>query len=125
MVLRIAGLANKSTSDGPGVRFTVYAQGCPHRCDGCDIPQAHSFEGGTLCDVEELWETITQSGGIEGITLSGGEPFCQSGPMAELARRAKEKGPFGVDVYGLHVLRSCSIKARAEASWSCSQLPTC
>lgn len=92
MNIRIAGTANDSIVDGPGIRFTVFAQGCPHKCAGCHNPQTHPFDGGRVCDVEELWAVIDANPLLDGITLSGGEPFCQPGPLAVLARRAKGKG---------------------------------
>lgn len=38
MKLRIAGYTEESVVDGPGIRFVIYAQGCPHRCTGCQYP---------------------------------------------------------------------------------------
>lgn len=92
MNIRIAGTANDSIQSGPGNRFTVFAQGCPHQCEGCERPNMHSFEGGMLCDIEQIWAAIDANEELDGITLSGGEPFCQPGPFALLAQRAKEKG---------------------------------
>ena len=46
MKMRIAGIADDSIVDGPGLRLTVFAQGCPHHCPGCHNPETHEFEGG-------------------------------------------------------------------------------
>ena len=59
MKLRIAGTVNDSIVDGPGIRFTVFTQGCPHHCEGCHNPQTHDFNGGELVDTYELLKKIT------------------------------------------------------------------
>lgn len=90
MKIRIAGTANDSIVDGPGLRFTVFTQGCPHRCDGCHNPHTHDFNGGSETDTGVLVEKFLQNPLIDGITLSGGEPFCQAKACAELAMEAKK-----------------------------------
>ena len=52
--LRISGIVPESIVDGPGIRFTVFTQGCPHHCPGCHNPQTHAFDGGRLVDVADL-----------------------------------------------------------------------
>ena len=86
MKLRIAGVVGDSIRDGPGLRLTVFTQGCPHRCPGCHNPQTHDFAGGYDAEVEELFEQYREDPLLRGVTLSGGEPFCQPEPLAELAR---------------------------------------
>ena len=44
--LRIAGTVNDSIVDGPGIRYVIFTQGCPHHCEGCHNPETHDFEGG-------------------------------------------------------------------------------
>ncbi len=91
-VLRIAGRARESIVDGPGIRYTVFVQGCPHRCHGCHNPQTHDFEGGRDIELSELVQDICRNPLIKGVTFSGGEPFCQPGPLAELAEELKKRG---------------------------------
>ena len=92
MKVRIAALMNDSIVDGPGLRYAVYVQGCPHRCKGCHNPQTHPFDGGTEMDTEDIWNKIEENPLLSGITLSGGDPLGQPKPMAEIARKAKESG---------------------------------
>ena len=92
MKLRIAGTVNDSIVDGPGIRFTVFVQGCPHNCKGCHNPQTHDFEGGTVIDTNELFEKIKGNPLLDGVTFSGGEPFCQAEALASLGRQIKELG---------------------------------
>ena len=92
MRLRIADIVDDSIVDGPGFRITVFAQGCPHRCPGCHNPGTHDFSGGKEIDVQRVLELAAQNPLLSGITLSGGEPFCQPEAMAELAKGARAMG---------------------------------
>ena len=92
MELRIAGTANDSIVDGPGIRFTIFTQGCPHNCKGCHNPQTHAFDGGELTDTDVLLEKIKSNPLLDGVTFSGGDPFCQAVPLAYLGRQIKELG---------------------------------
>lgn len=92
MELRIAGTANDSIVDGPGIRFTIFTQGCPHHCEGCHNPQTHDFSGGTLTDTDELLNRIKSNPLLDGVTFSGGEPFCQAEALAELGSKIKSLG---------------------------------
>ena len=85
--VRIAGIEPESVVDGEGIRYVVFVQGCPHRCPGCHNPETHSFDGGRVADIDELFEEIRENPLLKGVTFSGGEPFCQPKPLAELARR--------------------------------------
>jgi len=90
--VRVAGTAQDSIVDGPGLRFAVFAQGCVRRCPGCHNPQTHRLDGGELRGVDGLWGELRGNPLTTGLTLSGGEPFLQARPLAELARRAKGAG---------------------------------
>ena len=90
--LRIAGAVNDSIVDGPGFRYVIFTQGCPHGCPGCHNPQTHDFQGGAEVDEELLWQEIAGNPLLSGVTLSGGEPFCQSRALLPLVRRCREKG---------------------------------
>lgn len=92
MNLRIAGTVNDSIVDGPGIRFTIFTQGCPHHCEGCHNPQTHSLDGGEIIDTDELLKKIRNNPLLDGVTFSGGEPFCQAEALAELGREIKKSG---------------------------------
>ena len=92
MEFRIAGTVNDSIVDGPGFRFTVFTQGCSHCCPGCQNPQTWDPEGGETGDVDDLLVRIDKNPLLRGVTLSGGEPFEQPEPMAELARECQKRG---------------------------------
>lgn len=84
--LRLFGTVNDSIVDGPGIRFGVFVQGCPHNCPGCHNPNSHDPAGGYDGDILELFEQVKKNPLLDGVTFSGGEPFMQAKPLAELAR---------------------------------------
>ena len=89
--LRIAGVIDESIVDGPGIRYVVFVQGCPHRCRGCHNEQTHDFEGGTEVSVSDILKEIDEDPLIGGVTFSGGEPFCQAQALCSLAEGVKER----------------------------------
>lgn len=92
MEIRIAGTVSESIVDGPGFRYTVFVQGCPHGCSGCQNPQTHDFSGGKLVDTDELFTECIEDPLNKGVTFSGGEPFCQAAALYELGKRFRERG---------------------------------
>lgn len=90
--LRIAGTVNDSIVDGPGIRLAIFTQGCPHRCKGCHNPQTHDFGGGEDVTLESLLEMIKGNPLLDGVTYSGGEPFCQAKQLYELGMEIKKLG---------------------------------
>ena len=89
MQIRIAGLVPESFVDGDGIRFAVFMQGCLRNCEGCHNPETHALDGGHLVDTAEIVDALKKNPLLDGITLTGGEPFLQIDAAAELARSAK------------------------------------
>ena len=87
MKLRIAGLTKESVVDGPGIRFVVFVQGCPHHCPGCHNPETWDFTAGKELTVDELFAQIKDTRLLQGVTFSGGEPFAQAAALACLGKR--------------------------------------
>lgn len=85
-LLRVNATIAESVVDGPGIRYVIFVQGCPHHCEGCHNPQTHDFEGGNEVDVFELLKEIREDPLLKGVTFSGGEPFCQGEALAILAK---------------------------------------
>ena len=92
MFIRIAGIVPESIVDGPGFRFAVFTQGCFHDCPGCHNPETHDPIGGRTVTVESLLEDMRKNPLLDGLTLSGGEPFLQVEPCVRLAAKARELG---------------------------------
>jgi anaerobic ribonucleoside-triphosphate reductase activating protein len=91
-LLRVSHIAEESVVDGPGVRYVIFMQGCPHRCAGCHNPSTHDFAGGRVISAGELFEGIVASPLTGGVTFSGGEPLCQAEALGELAERVQGAG---------------------------------
>ena len=91
-MLDLSGIVSDSIVDGPGIRTTIFCQGCPHHCPGCHNPETWDFGCGTQVPVEDLVDVVRSNPLCRGVTFSGGEPFAQAKGFAKLARLLKEKG---------------------------------
>lgn len=91
-VVRISGRKKHSSVNGPGVRYVLFMQGCPHNCAGCQNPDTHDPDGGTAEDLDAVIQEILSVKYLDGITLSGGDPLMQPCAAEEIARAAKDAG---------------------------------
>jgi len=91
-MLNLSGIVSDSIVDGPGIRTTVFSQGCPHHCPGCHNPETWAFGTGTDIPVEAVVQIVASNPLCRGVTFSGGEPFVQAAAFARLAKLLKEKG---------------------------------
>lgn len=89
-IIRVCGIEPESIVDGPGFRYVLFVQGCPHRCEGCHNPESHDFNAGFDMTVGDVYLEFLQNHFLNGITLSGGEPFCQPEALLELVKLIKE-----------------------------------
>jgi anaerobic ribonucleoside-triphosphate reductase activating protein len=99
--IEIAGIAEHTEAEGPGLRFAVWVQGCSIMCPGCCNPQMFSPGRGRTIAVAELAAAIAQAQArhaIEGITVLGGEPLEQMHAVAELCASAVARS-LGVIVF--------------------------
>ena len=90
--MRVAGMVQDSIVDGPGFRFVLFTQGCPHHCEGCQNPQTHDPAGGTETEPEEVIRQMMSNPLTDGVTFSGGEPFEQAADCAVIAEAARTGG---------------------------------
>lgn len=91
-MLDLAGIVGDSIVDGPGIRTTVFGQGCPHHCPGCHNPETWEFGCGTQMEEAVILRIVQENPLCRGVTFSGGEPFAQAEGFAKLAKLLKEKG---------------------------------
>lgn len=90
MLIRLAGEVAESVVDGPGIRYTVFTQGCLHNCPGCHNPLTHPLDLGYLKENDEIIKAIKANPLVSGLTISGGEPFLQVEPVLDLVLKTKE-----------------------------------
>lgn len=94
---RIHKIINKTTVLGPFERTAIWLQGCNKRCKGCISPTTHALDGGYEMSIDEVMDSIVNSGTLH-VTISGGEPFLQSMALSALVGRLKDQG-IGIIVY--------------------------
>lgn len=90
--IRVSSLLNRSVAHGPGERFIVWVQGCTLGCPGCFSPTTHSRNAGRLIEIQRLADEILATTNIEGVTISGGEPFQQARSLAGLTEIVRGMG---------------------------------
>ena len=83
----------RSTVNGPGERVVVWLQGCALRCPGCWNPSTHGFDRSRDKPVDQVGEWILSCRGVEGVNLSGGEPFQQAAELRLLCEYIKLRRP--------------------------------
>ncbi len=91
-MIRVAGIVEESVVDGPGIRFVIFTQGCRHNCVGCHNRHTHSFHAGELISIEGIIQRVGVNPLLDGVTLSGGEPFEQAEALSRLAMALKKLG---------------------------------
>lgn len=114
MLLRIHNVVPETRVDGPGVRASVFVQGCPIRCPGCAVPGTWNEDGGLALDSGKLAEIIIGGPQIEGVTFLGGEPFAQAEALAELGLVLRRAGLSIVTFTGYAIEH---IKASGRHGW--------
>jgi len=112
--LNLSGLLMHSTVNGPGTRAVIWVQGCPLRCRGCFNKASWSFSPNNIIPADELASRILAAEGIEGVTFSGGEPFAQAAPLAEVAERIQDAG-LSVVAYSGYTFRHLTM--RNDPDW--------
>lgn len=91
MSIKVNGIKPSSLVDGEGIRYTIFFQGCPHRCEGCHSPHTWNLNefnmdlspSQIILDIKRYKKYIT------GITLSGGDPLMQPNDLLEFLRALK------------------------------------
>lgn len=91
MKIRLYGTVNDSIVDGPGLRYVIFTQGCLHHCPGCHNPDSHAIDGGYIEDTEQCLLEIDQNPLLDGVTLSGGEPFLQATALIHFVQKVKQR----------------------------------
>lgn len=97
--IRIHNMVKHTSVLGPGKRAAVWFQGCMRNCPGCMSPSSRPLDGGKTVSVEKVVAAILSIEAIEGVTISGGEPFLQIDSLFALIKSIKEKSDLSVIIY--------------------------
>ncbi len=92
VLLNVSHIRHRSHVNGPGTRGVVWVQGCTLDCPGCFNKHTHPHEPIKLLDPEQLGKALLRIDNIEGLSISGGEPFEQAHACAILARTFQGTG---------------------------------
>lgn len=96
MTGRIHSFESFGTVDGPGIRFVVFVQGCPMRCQYCHNPDTWVVDGGKEYSAEQVAQNALRYknyfAGGGGVTVSGGEPLMQIPFVTQLFTILKQNG---------------------------------
>ena len=96
--MRIERAVNYVTSLGPGKRLCIWVNGCPRRCEGCVSARLQSVDEETEADVYEYFLPYNLQA-IDGVTISGGEPFMQADELLKLVEYFRHRGILDILVY--------------------------
>lgn len=89
--MKLSGIIEESIVDGPGIRITIFFQGCTHHCYKCHNEKTWDFNLGKTCSLEQIDKIIENNPHTDGITLSGGDPLDQYEDCLTLCKHIKNK----------------------------------
>lgn len=99
MNIRLHDMRMHTNVLGPGIRTAIWFQGCNRRCKGCMSSSSRPLDGGTLVDLDKVLSAIKNTTDIEGITISGGEPFLQIDALFALLKSLRSDTELGIIIY--------------------------
>jgi anaerobic ribonucleoside-triphosphate reductase activating protein len=104
--LNVHAMVERSRANGPGERFVIWLQGCPLRCPGCFNPNTHDTGPRMLLTADALARQIVAAApGLEGLTVSGGEPFAQPRGLRALLAAVRAQVDLSVLLFSGFTLR--------------------
>lgn len=93
MKIKISGIEYLRYEDGPGIRTTIFFQGCHRKCFNCHNKDTWDLKKGIELEVEEIYKEIKKDKNpYKRVTVSGGEPLLQKEGLYLLIKFLKEKG---------------------------------
>lgn len=93
--MRYAKIRSQDIANGPGIRVSIYVQGCNRHCKNCFNPETWDFNGGRIFNrrVKEQFLNLADNKSIVGFSILGGEPLQQGKDMLDLVKSMKERFP--------------------------------
>ncbi|MBI4514229.1 MAG: radical SAM protein [Deltaproteobacteria bacterium] len=119
MKVRLHAIEYGSRANGPGLRAALWFQGCTLACPGCFNPATHDAQDGGWSDTGTLAAEISaRRTSIEGVSISGGEPFQQPQALRDLLERLAESGLSRL-VFSGYTLHEIQVSPWGPAILSC------
>ena len=112
--IRFTCFQRRSYVAGPGCRCVLWVAGCHRRCPGCFQSQFFDFNAGTLIGIDQLVQEIISIQDIDGLTISGGEPFEQSVSLAELCKLVHQHSDLSILAYTGYELEILQKRSSAD-----------
>jgi len=97
--IKLYGILPESRTNGPGKRIVIWFQGCTLNCPGCFNPESHTKKAKLVKTLQEVDTHIIEQSNIEGVTISGGEPFQQQYRLYRLLQLIKAKSQLSVILF--------------------------
>ncbi len=116
--LRMSHLAYPVTALGPGSRLAIWVAGCPLRCPDCITPELQRTDAGRSIPVNHLADHILRLPlHLQGVTITGGEPFAQAGALTDLwALLAAARPGWDLLIFSGHRLAELQARGGAGAA---------
>lgn len=103
MFFSLYDIVEQTFTNGPGNRFGIWLQGCDRNCEGCFNQETHDQKSGKKININTLVRLVKKESlkepSIEGISISGGEPFLQLRPLYAFLKRIKSSTNLSVLIY--------------------------
>ncbi len=103
--IRICHTSALSKVLGPGNRYVIWMQGCLKKCRNCINPAGQKIDGGYVVSVKSIVDDIRAQTELQGVTISGGEPFLQFDALKELVFMIKSVTGCDIMLYSGYCLQ--------------------
>ena len=112
-----------SRANGPGLRFVVWFQGCSRGCRGCFNPDTHPIEPRNITTPEDLLERIEAvQRQIDGVTITGGEPFEQAEGLLAFARGLRRRTELSLLVFSGYTIEQVRAMPLGDEILACTDV---
>ena len=113
-VLNVAEICSATYALGPGQRFAIWLQGCCFRCQGCVSPDWIPLKVAHPVNTTVLADRIVSTPGVEGVTISGGEPMLQAKALLTLFKLLRQHQDISIMCFTGFTIESLRAQANPD-----------